>query len=516
MTSWGPVAWVGADLSRGIAQTASSERLIAPQADPSGGSGAWLRQSEQPVPIDWVKSADASDDQADAIQALLDAVGRLGGGIVSGRQGQVLSVSRGMVVPDDTTLDLEGATLRLIFAAGADIVGCQVRNRSSIVNGTVEVAAKGGPRGLNLVHHCCIIVGESGGPPKGYSGWRLAKLTLRNNRDDDVGGTGIVIYSGSNRGIVEDIDVPSSATLGSAIRVHWASFTAPGATAPTASAHPHDIVIRRIRIGTMTKRAVIGPGRVSADVAAIDIVSAYNVTVQDVEGAAWAGDAFCQVRAGAFGSAAADRESEGRFLQGIVLDKVRCARVGNDGILVNGRAHGGGSVRTRSYAMPVRIRDCVMTGVGAETTPGKAAFKTMFTSGVVFERCIGSRNDRGLFVDEASSDIRDEGGRYHDNQRDGVCIVNGRQPPQRIMLSGTRSFGNGRSGGCYSGFYLEACAHVTFVNCVSGRPGEDIQFYGFQVAANALDTVFKGQTQAFVAAGGVKMAIARTGGARAL
>ena len=94
---------------------------------------------------------------------------------------------------------------------------------------------------------------------KAVSGWRVANLTITNNRDDDVGGAGIVVYSSSNNGSIENITFPSSSTLATGVRIHWAGYTPAGSLGPTASGHPHNIGVRNISCGEMTKPANTGP-----------------------------------------------------------------------------------------------------------------------------------------------------------------------------------------------------------------------------------------------------------------
>ena len=472
--------------------------------------GAWQR-IYQAVRLEWFGAiGDGQADDGPAIHRCLASLKARGGGRIMCRSGAAYRIQTTMagacaILWDDIEIDLNGADFLLAPPDGSEVTGIQIRNRASLHGGTVHKLGAGGlgPSQRNMTHHCCILIGEPGGVPKGYSGWHLHDLTIKNERDDDVGGAGIIVYSGSSNGMVEDIDFPNSSTLSTAVRCHWASYTEPGAANPTQSAHPNNILIRNIKLGSMTKPAQ--STGITADVAAIDIVAGYNIRVENVTGRRWSGDAFVQIRAGAFGSAVADDQVKAAFMTGITVENVSCARCDNDGLLVNGRSHGGGSIAATVYAIPALVRNVTLQGPGDASVAGKATFKFAFTSGALLDNCEGSRNDRGFMGDEYSSDIVVENSRFHHNRRDGVVVANATTRPRNYVFRRTWSYANGQGGDRAAGFYVEAAIGVRFESCTAGDPsGEATQFYGFRLLQQAEGCGFAGTTRAFVAQDGAR------------
>jgi hypothetical protein len=430
---------------------------------------------------------DGSADDSAALQAALDKAGRAGGGVVTASQGRTYRVTRAPVIPDEVKLDLRGATIELEFAAGTESLGIELRNGSEIYGGTVRVRSLGAPRSLNMVHHCNLIVGAADGSLRSYANWRIADLTLENDRRDVVGGTGIIVYAGSNHGVIENIRFPSSPHLGAGIRIHWSGNG--GSPAPTASAHPHHVVVRNISFGTMTRKA-------TGDVAGIDIVSCNDIVVSNVSAAQWSGDGLVQIRPGAFGNAVAGPEVRRRFMQGIRVSAVRCQRAVNQLVLVNGRAHGAGPIAAANYPIPAIVEDVVSIGVGANAPADTAGVRILFTSGTTIRNADCSGHLRGLYIEEAAEDITVIGGKFHGNQQSGVMIVHGKVPPRRITLEKVASFDNGKDGRAHAGFYLEACDEVRFVDCVAGATGgENAQMFGFVVHRSARNTRFQGRNR---------------------
>jgi len=248
---------------------------------------------------DYGAAANNTTDDFDAFQDAIDAAYAAGGGTVILKNGATYRLTDGPIIKENVKLNLNGATVNLNFPNGSEYYGFQLRDYTAIYNGTINVNEDGPPTSPNKDLHCPVVVGVTGFYLAGYSNWRISDLTITTNRDGLLGGRGVLIQSASNNGIIENLVFPDSAYLGSAVQISWAG---PGGNPPATSQHPYNISVRNIKIGNITKASVIG------DVAAIDLVGVYNVTVDNVSVDHWEGDSVVQIRPGGFGTVVAPAE----------------------------------------------------------------------------------------------------------------------------------------------------------------------------------------------------------------
>lgn len=423
---------------------------------------------------------DNSTDDLTAVQAAIDAVNTLGGGTVIFRPGATYRMSAGPVVKTGVKLDLNGATVNLVFGSGADTLGFDMRQDSAIMNGTVNGAEAGAPTSSDKDLHCPIVVGRTGGSLAGYNNVRISDLRVTNTRSGTIGGRGILVQSGSSNVIVENIDFPDSSTLGSAVQVSWAG---PGGAPPATSEHPFNVTIRNIRLGTMTKAGS------SFDVAAIDIVGAYNVLVENVDCERWAGDALVQVRVGGFGATVCPAAIAEMLFRNIVVRNVTAQQCDQHCVIVNGRANDASG--TPTYSVPCLIQNVKAAGIGSSST--YAGIRVLHSADVTIENCEMEEFDRGLYIEEGASRVTVRRGRYFQNNESGIVIVHGTTLPDTVNLEGVESYLNGQDGGNHAGFYVESCYRVHFKDCIAGdASSETTQLYGFRVLSTAVGTRFSG------------------------
>lgn len=258
------------------------------------------------TPEDYLAKGNGVADDYAAFQAALNALGTAGGGRFQLFRGAIYRIvlnsnvtDRGLIVPNNVTLDLNGATLNL-ECTGENVYGVRLKNRSRIINGTVAVTASTTP-GSQGIWHAPVSIGcalGDGGTVGEISllafveGWEVEGLNVSSARAD--GWVGIAIYGGVGYGKAHNIDVGSSATCFGAVQCDWSFIGADGdvksndiATtranfiAGTAyTTHPHDIEINRIR-GSILTRSEAYLVRLSGT----HDISVHDIAVESINGA---------------------------------------------------------------------------------------------------------------------------------------------------------------------------------------------------------------------------------------
>ena len=314
----------------------------------------------------------------------------------------------------------------------------------------------------------------------GYTGVRISDLVITTNRGGTIGGRGILVQSASNDVIIENIRFPDSADLGSGVQISWAG---PGGAPPATSEHPFNIAVRNIRFGTMTKAGS------SFDVAAIDLVGCYNVTVENVYVDRWAGDAVVQIRSGGFGDTVAPAAIKPLLFKNIIVRNVSAKQCDQHCVLLNGRAND--AVGTPANSIPALIQNVKGVGTGLSST--YAGVRLLHVFDTIIDNCEMEQFDRGVFVEERAKRITIRGGRYFKSNESGVLIVSGATNPEEITVQGVDSYLNGQDGTNKAGFEVEACDKVQFIDCNAGdATSETAQLYGFRVHSTASNTKFSG------------------------
>lgn len=459
---------------------------------PASGSGLRLASDKAlevaVSPEDFLAVGNGSTDDLAAWQAAIDYVAGLGGGVVRAARGGTYAMTAGPIVKEGVLVDLNRATITFKFASGADVFGFDMRSWTMLTNGTIAVAALGNPTSSSAFLHANVIVGAVDGTLVGYEGWAISDLSLTNNRSDSVGSAGVGVYAASHRGRIENLTFPSSSTLACGVRIHWAGDG--GSPSPSASAHPHNISVRNLTFGTMSRAA-------TSDVAAVDLVGVYNVRVDGVEVDAWAGDAIVQVRPGGFGSTAASTAVQKAFLRGIEVSNVVGWATKVSAINLNGYAVGGGAISAANYPIYADIRNVRSVGLAASGAASNAGIRITKTSGAVLSNIECEQHILGIYVEEATSYIRIRDSRFHNNQQSGVFVGNSTTGPHDIHFERVDSYLNGQDGTNQSGFHIEACSRIFVRDCVAGdATSETAQYYGFRVAAStATETYFSGRNQ---------------------
>jgi len=396
-----------------------------------------------------------------------------------------------VIVKDDVTLDLGGATLTFNLTGASDF-GVRLRNRAHVRNGTINVVSGGSP-GSQAGIHAPLLIGALYGespttasisPDEGVTGWSARDLTLSTSRDGKVA---IQVIGGANNGLIENINVPDSATVTGCVHLDWGTVGAVNSgdipasrtafNAGTAyTTHPHNIVIRNIRGGALTR----AKGGIDVGSFGVRLSGVYNVRVENVRIQSVTYGAI-KVTAGDCGFEFAPAAIKPLRCKGIVIDGVAVENT-NNGWLVSvdsyadnvGDAGGYTPLIDPLHETDLRIRRC--TGKGSGGASAVAGLDVRQIRGGRFTDIDVSGYAHGCLVDEKTYGAQIHG-RFWGNRGHGIYIHHGVTPPEDVViLPGTHCFQNGQDGG-FSG-----PAGVCLQNCLRTRV--DGVLFGHRTAAS--------------------------------
>lgn len=466
-----------------------------------------------------------TNDQA-AMQAALDELGDDGGGTLVLTRGAVYRIAlttsvtnSGLVIPDDVTLDLNGATLSLECTGGA-VYGCRLSNRSVIRGpGMIQTVVSTSP-GAQGIWHSCISAGDGLGhggtvaSPSAFhfvEGWRVENVTVI--RDTSEPGVAIAFYGGANNGVVDGVTAPSSANLYGVVHMDWSYVGADGSITSADvdgsrdnfdinlayTTHPHDIVVRNIFVGNMTR---------TGDYAAIPIrmSGVHSITIENVviEGSVGAG---LYHTAGDFGYELAPDVGH---VSGKVFKPFRHKRIVIRNFTVRDANNGFGlfadcfadNVAAQSATYPTPLLDPVQradmlienftthSDGGASTIAG---FRFENIIGVTLRNCRATGHKQGVFVEDGGDEILITGGTFYSNREDGIFIDDstGLDRPQFVTIEGVRAYQNETAGGGGSGNIRSGRAdNVTIRDCLIGFATETAT-WGIRVTSDTTGLVLE-------------------------
>jgi hypothetical protein len=183
------------DLSSEVAADRSQGMHVAPQSDPSGASGAWVRRKSGAVEARWFGAkGDGVTDEASAIQAAIDYVGSIGGGVVR-LGGGTFSISEFLAFNSpDVTLDARGATVTSAMDFTTTLIYLN-GTRCRILGGTWKLTSgSDNPYFLEIdgidgeVDGACFIKEPEAGGLHGYLRVETDGFVMRNCRTEGSNG----------------------------------------------------------------------------------------------------------------------------------------------------------------------------------------------------------------------------------------------------------------------------------------------------------------------------------------
>lgn len=400
-----------------------------------------------------------------SLQAELNRVNAAGGGIVTLPARQSLRLNGGLVVPRGVVLDLGGNALQITLREAGD-AGVRLLSGATIRNGSINVLSRG-QRGIQAGAHAAIMVGALYGanlsvdrvsPFESPTGWAISNVTVTSDKAGlqegfHLGAAGIQIVGGASDGLIENVTVPDSAALAGAIMLDWGFVGPLDSSAVSASSaafarsrayttHPHDIVIRNVKIGRLSR-----PSRNADGSFGIRLSGVHDVTVSGVEIASVT-EAGILHTAGDFGYEFARAADQRRAHQGIIIENVRVEH-----------ADGGSILRSDSFAdniaraavagyrprrAPIATTDMIVrnvTGVAGRGKPPGYGFRVNHQRGGKFSDVSARGFRRGFYIDEQVFDFILERPTAIDSIEAGLSVEHPYRPPEGIRIIQPRATG---------------------------------------------------------------------------
>lgn len=427
---------------------------------------AWVQLSDFGI------RSDGRSDDARVLQAAIARVSAFGGGELALRAGAVTVARGSIVLLDNVDLNLNGGTL-LLHLSEEDAAGVRLRSGATLRNGRIMVRSFGRPS-LQGAAHAPVVVGplySQGGTPRalspneGVGGWVIRDLVLSSDKDVDAGGgqrigaPAIQIMGGAHHGLIENIEVPDSPLMMGGVHLDWGTVgPISSQTIPTNrrlfhegrayTTHPHDIVVRAIRIGRLTRP--FGPAGGSFGVR---LSGVYNVSVSDIAIESVTDAAFFH-HAGDLGFEFAPAAVKPFALRGIRFSDGAVAD-GSTAYLIRSDSHADNVRREvergyRPLLEPIYETDILFERIeGTAWDPERANFgiRVDHQRGGRIVDCVARGYRRGFYIDEQVDGLTLVRPVAIDSAEHGISVEHPSRPPRNVVIENPVARGNGRRPG---------------------------------------------------------------------
>lgn len=445
---------------------------------------------------------DDSNDDAEEIQAAIDAVALLGGGTVVALAGKTYKCTTAPIIKTNVTLDMNGSTLHLTLS-GASSEGVKLRTNAKLLNFVINTTSSGAP-GSQAGIHAGITIGPlygNGGTvaspsaDEGVYGWVVRNGSISTSGS---GKAGIQVVGGAHHGVIDNVIFPDSSTMGGAILLDWGfvgtltSSTDAGIVAGKTAflantmytTHPHHISISNIKIGALSYSTSYG----------IRLSGTYAIQVKNVEITSTTAAGIYHTAGDAGFEFAPTAEKPYRF-RGTRFESVMIKDANNGwGIFSDTYADNVASAITNlgyvNLLPTINPTDMVFSQCYSYSDGGASVIdgiRVQQQIGGTFEDCEVTGHNNGFLLDTGADQIKIIRGRYYTNRAKGIYVHHSSDPPEDIHITGVLAHGNDTAGSTTGGIVLDTCKRVKVYKCVLGISGESTQDYGIHVTTNAIE-----------------------------
>jgi hypothetical protein len=477
-----------------------------------------------------------ANDRA-VIQATIDAVAAAGGGTVICTSGAIYRIVinggdyDGLVLKDGVTLDLNNATINL--ECTGSVYGIRMQSNSHIVGpGLIKTTVSVSP-GTQSVWHAPICVGASYGEVTSVAAvgdyinaanWSVRSVTLESVRTG-YGGAMFAGMGGVSHGLLEDIIISDNSTISVAIGFdHGTVGLLNAADIPASrvlfdanlaySVFPHDITIRRCKIGNMTKT----PDGLGDGGFGVRLSGCYKIKVEDVEVESSSYCGFFHT-AGDFGFEFAPSNAiKRRRYRGTTFKNCHVYDALNGyGFVCEAYADNIAAAISGSGYSPllpaINNTDILFDGcrticaaVSASALPG---FYISNMIGGTLRNCYAIFHQYGVQLVNGVDQLLIDGCEFTGSYKDGIYVGDA-DPPEDIRIVGARCYANGQDPGAttYAGIRVDAGTRTGVERCVLGIGGEGTQDYGVRVTTSAINATLIDNHVLGVATSGIGYSLA--------
>jgi hypothetical protein len=472
-----------------------------------------------------------------AIQATIDAVAAAGGGTVICTSGAIYRIVinggayDGLVLKDGVTLNVNNATINL--ECTGSVYGIRMQSNSHIVGpGTIKTTVSSSP-GSSAWWHSPVVVGAAYGEVTDVgdlgdfinaSNWSVRSVILDTVRTG-AGGEIFAGVGGISHGLVEDVIIPNNSGVSIAIGLDHGTVGALDASDIPASrvlfdanlaysVFPHDITIRRCKIGNMTKT----PDGLGDGGFGVRLSGCYKIKVEDVEVASSSYCGFFHT-AGDFGFEFAPTNAiKRRRYRGTTFKNCHVYDALNGyGFVCEAYADNIAAAISGSGYSPllpainntdILFEGCrtICAAVSASALPG---FYISNMIGGTLRNCFAFFHQYGAQLVNGVDQLLIDNCEFTSSYKDGIYVGDS-DPPEDIRIVGARCYANGQDPGAtlYAGIRVDAGTRTRVERCVLGISGEGSQDYGIRVTTSAVNATLIDNHVLGVATSGVGYSLA--------
>ena len=442
---------------------------------------------------------DGFTDDATKIQAAIDAIGTLGGGVVYLSPGKIYFATTLPVLKDGVVLDGNFSRINATLGSG-NVFGTRVVTNSGLRRIKIYVTSTGSPSS-QFIFHTCISLGAPNNngdsvasPDPFYEAynWFIEDVELHTTRQHCpvIQGFGH-LYNGHINGV----RVPDSSTC-SGINFDWGTvgLVESSDIAGTRTrfdsnlaytTHPHNIRIEDVKLGTLS---VVQSGDLGSNL--VRLSACYNIEVSNTQADSVTLAMFLHT-GGDLGFEFAPANVKHQACKGNVFRKSVLLNPTTtiNGVFIDTLADN--VYREQFAATPytplidplmhgrVTIEDCNLTGPFLDSKYGARIIQAR---GVEIKNCTVSRWDDGIWIDEFCKDINVENNDTFSNRRNGIKVGTAlsRENTSEVRIVGNRSYRNGTEG-TFNGIFIARGHDIWVVNNILGERDETIQDRGIFV-----------------------------------
>lgn len=522
-----PASGTGADAALRVDLAANGGPLVAVKTPAAPGIVTKLGDALPDINLGrffGIRSDNTGDDTA-ALDLASQAIQAAGGGVLRLAPGGRTRLAGGGILRPGVKLDGQGGTL-FCPLAGGNASGIRMRSLSRVENCWIDVDSSGEPGSQGGIH-APIAIGAFYGenpsiaaisPDEGVYGCVVRNVLLSTNKylnpgGGNIGATAIQIVGDVHHCLIEQVAVGGrnagtgkfelvNSRMVGAINMDWgfvgnitsaeASMAANKAAFQAGTAyttHPHDIVVRGVRVGSLTS-PVTG---VDTGSTAVRLSGCHAIHVSDVYVDLVTYNAFVHT-AGDLGYEFARTRDKLQRLKGNVIENCQVVNGGTATLayldsLADNVAR---AVTNLGYApmietlheTDVTLRNVV--GMGDGGAAANYGIRCTQLRGGLIENCEAAYYKRGLYIDDMTYDTVIRGSRFHHNREHGGSMEHGVNPPRRVRIENSHFYANGtdagagNSAGLFVGKSIDCIVKGNKVGTID--QADATQFFGIRAA----------------------------------